>query len=113
MLKGMPLVAAAFLLLGCSQPNESASGVSAPNTNPVGDIMAQAAQSQVDSISVQVAKDAEAQYEIAKRQGDKMQICVQAGMVSAAHLQAKDEANYSKWKDIQDVDCQAAGLPKM
>jgi hypothetical protein len=51
----------------------------------------------------QVATDAVAQYDIAKRQGDAMQACVQAGMVSAAWLQAKDEA--------EKADCAGAGTP--
>jgi hypothetical protein len=44
-------------------------------------------------IENKVASDAVEQYRIAERQGDKMQICVQAGLVSAAYLQAKDEVN--------------------
>lgn len=56
-------------------------------------------------ISQQVAKDAEAQYEIAKRQGDPIQVCVQAGFVSAAYLQAKDEASYVRWKATEKADC--------
>lgn len=63
-------------------------------------------------IENKVADDAVEQYNIAKRQGDKMQICVQAGFVSAAYLQAKDENNYRKWKSIQKTDCRAAGLPE-
>ena len=44
----------------------------------------------LSGIEKQVAKDTIKQYEIAKQQGDKMQICVQAGLVAAAQLQAKD-----------------------
>jgi hypothetical protein len=58
-----------------------------------------------------VAEDAVKQYEIAKRQGDKMQIYVQASMVSAAYLQANDEENYKKWKEIEKQDAKAAGAP--
>ena len=57
-----------------------------------------------------VANDAVEQYQIATRQGDKMQICVQAGFVSAAYLQAKDEANYNEWKKIEKVRCETAGI---
>lgn len=57
-----------------------------------------------------VADDAVEQYQIATRQGDKMQICVQAGFVSAAYLQAKDEANYNEWKKIEKVRCETAGI---
>lgn len=66
----------------------------------------------LDGIHRQVADDAIAQYEIAKRQGDPIQICVQAGMVAAAWLQAKDEAQYREWKDVEARDCAAAGMPK-
>ena len=45
-----------------------------------------------------VATDAVKQYQITKRQGDKMQICVQAGLVTAAFLQAKAEDDYREWK---------------
>ena len=70
------------------------------------------ANRQMASIEAQVAQDSVAQYNIAKQQGDKMQICVQAGLVSASFLQAKDQANYNKWKSIEKTDCAAAGLPQ-
>jgi len=66
---------------------------------------------EVEDIYNQVALDAVDQYEIAKRQGDKISICVQAGLVSASYLQAKDEPNYIKWKKIESNDCRRAGLP--
>ncbi len=59
-----------------------------------------------------VADDAVKQYEIAKRQGDKTQIYVQAGMVCAAYLQAKDEQNYRKWKEIEKQAAKDAGMPE-
>lgn len=62
-------------------------------------------------IEAKVALDAVAQYEIAKRQGDAMQTCVQAGMVSAAFLQAKNEAHYTQWKATERADCARAGMP--
>ena len=64
------------------------------------------------SIEKQVVADAVRQYQIAERQGDRMQICVQAGMVAAAFLQAKDESNYQTWKDTERRRCAAAGLPR-
>ena len=48
-------------------------------------------------VEASVAKDQIAQYEIAKRAGDTMQICVEAGIVTAAFLQAKDEVQYRTW----------------
>jgi hypothetical protein len=59
-----------------------------------------------------VATDAEARYGIAKRQGDPIQICVQAGFVSAAWLQAKNEAQYGAWKATEKADCARAGMPR-
>ncbi|MBI1275405.1 hypothetical protein GC177_05480 [bacterium] len=43
-------------------------------------------------IQNQVAEDAVTQYGIASRNGNKMDKCVQAGLVTAAFLQAKNEA---------------------
>lgn len=71
-----------------------------------------AVDAQMDSTYDKVSSDMVAQYDIAKKQGDKMQICVQAGMVSAAYLQAKDEAKYNEWKAIEKSDCAAAGITK-
>jgi len=67
-------------------------------------------QQAMSDIENKVATDAVQQYEIAKRQGDPMQTCVQAGMVSAAFLQAKDEASYTRWKATEQADCARAGL---
>jgi hypothetical protein len=66
----------------------------------------------MDNAANQVAKDAVKQYEMAKRSGDQMQACVHAGFVSAAYMQAKDEANYRDWLAVEKRDCEAAGLPK-
>jgi hypothetical protein len=70
------------------------------------------AQREMAKIEKQVAQDVVKQYEIAKRGGDKMDKCVHAGLVAAAFLQAKDEANYSKWKAIEKSDCAAVGMPR-
>lgn len=67
---------------------------------------------QMDKVHNKVADDMVAQYDIAKKQGDAMQTCVQAGMVSAAYLQAQDEAKYNEWKAIEKTDCKAAGIDK-
>lgn len=66
----------------------------------------------MNNIYQQVADDAVAQYRIAERQGDKIQICVQAGFVSAAYLQAQDESNYQNWKNIEKADCGKAGISR-
>lgn len=66
----------------------------------------------MQKITDQVASDAEVQYGIAKRQGDRMQICVQAGLVAAAYLQAKNESQYQAWKNTEADDCRRAGVPR-
>jgi hypothetical protein len=63
-------------------------------------------------IEQKVAADSVAQYEIAKRGGTAIDVCVHAGFVSAAFLQAKDETNYQKWKAIEKTDCDRAGVPR-
>jgi hypothetical protein len=69
-------------------------------------------EAQMDEIENQVAEDAVEQYQIAKRQGDTMQTCVQAGLVSAAYLQATNESEYNRWKAIEKANCASAGLPR-
>lgn len=64
----------------------------------------------MSDIHTQVSDDAVEQYDIAKKQGDAIQTCVQAGLVSAAYLQAKDEVKYNEWKAVEEQDCKAAGL---
>lgn len=66
---------------------------------------------EMQKIENQVAADAVNQYQIAKRQGNAIQVCVQAGLVSAAYLQAKDEPNYQQWKKTESEDCRRAGVP--
>lgn len=51
-------------------------------------------------------------YEMAKQNGTPIDICVQAGLVSAAYLQANDGANYPLAKAREKVDCQNAGVPQ-
>ncbi|WP_343626568.1 hypothetical protein [Flavobacterium lindanitolerans] len=65
---------------------------------------------EMQKIENQVALDAEQQYEIAKNGGDQMQTYVQAGIVAASYLQAKDEVNYNKWKAIEKEEGKKAGL---
>lgn len=72
----------------------------------------QQAAENMREIEKKVAIDAVRQYDIAKRNGTAIDACVQAGMVSAAFLQANDEPNYAQWKQTEKSDCAAAGLPK-
>ncbi len=55
-----------------------------------------------NSIEDQVVKESLKSYEMAKLSGDKTQIAVMAGGVSAAYQMAGDQANYEKWLKIAD-----------
>lgn len=72
----------------------------------------QRANQTMKKITDQVAVDSVEKYQIANRNGNKIDICVHAGLVAAAYLQAKDEANYRKWKSVESSDCVRAGLPR-
>lgn len=74
------------------------------------DSYSSSAESFTSNILDEVANDAVKEYEIANRQGDKMMICVQAGMVAAAYLQAQNEPKYNEWMAIEKSDCRRAGL---
>jgi hypothetical protein len=52
-------------------------------------------------------------YEIAKKNGDKMQTCVQAMGIAQGFLQAKDEESWKAWKVKEKEDCAAAGMPSL
>lgn len=79
--------------------------MAAPLSGPNGALV-EAAESDVEQ---KIARDAVAEYEIAKRSGDATQTCAHAGMVTAAFLQAQDEANYRRWLQTEKDDCNAAG----
>lgn len=67
--------------------------------------------SDLQGIHNKVATDAVEQYQIAVRNGTRIDRCVQAGMVTAAFLQAKNEKDYASWKAVQNAECKAAGMP--
>ncbi|MDD5384561.1 MAG: hypothetical protein PHG89_06745 [Gallionella sp.] len=67
-------------------------------------------ESGMKGIHNKVAEDAVKQYEIAARSGTAIDVCVQAGFVSAAYLQAQDEPAYKRWKNIEQTDCGNAGI---
>jgi TM2 domain-containing membrane protein YozV len=70
----------------------------------------QQAASDLKKIEVQVARDAEKQYQIAVDAGSDMDAYVQAGLVAAAYLQANDSENYKKWKEIEKQWAKKVGL---
>lgn len=67
-------------------------------------------KNELHKIEIQVANDAIIQYGIAKRNGSAMDAYIQAGLVSASFLQAKDEKNYKKWKEIESQEAKNVGL---
>jgi hypothetical protein len=71
-----------------------------------------AVDAQMKGIHDQVAADAVEQYEIVSRDGSPIDKCVHAGMVAAAYVQAKDEPNYARWKNTENLVCASAGLPR-
>ena len=62
------------------------------------------------TIEQQVANDSVTEYNMVKRSGQPVEVCVSAMGVVAAYLQAKDEPNYQKWQSIKNQDCQRAGM---
>jgi hypothetical protein len=70
-----------------------------------------AAQSPQETAN-QIAENAVQQYEQAKRAGDKVDIAIRANIVAEAYKQAKDEANYQKWKEIVRKAKKDAGMPE-
>lgn len=58
------------------------------------------------------AADKIAEYEIAKRNGDKMTACVLAGIIKQAFLTAQDEQHYNIWRVTEETRCEEAGVPK-
>ena len=63
-------------------------------------------------IHQKVVSDSVSQYNITKQSGTPVDQCVHAGLVAASYLQAQDQANYAKWKQIESADCEVAGVPR-
>lgn len=63
-----------------------------------------------ESLYSKVAADQEESYRIAKESGSAIDAYVQAGIVAAGYLQAKDEVNYKKWKAIEKEEAKLAGM---
>lgn len=108
------------VVAGAGAANEATKAVEASQEAP-GDtehekpdsgIVGRMADAGMKDIHSKVVADSIEQYEIAKESGSDMDACVQAGMVAAAALQAKDREEYKKWKGIESEDCEAAGMPK-
>lgn len=74
------------------------------------DTLNEVANQNLQDIHNTVAKDAEDQYNLAVKGGDKIEIYTNASLVAEAYKQAKDETNYLKWKQISDSLKTAAGL---
>lgn len=68
------------------------------------------AEKELNKIEIQVAKDSEKQYHIVRKNGISIESQVQAAMVAAAYLQAKDEVNYNKWNTIANEEAKKLGM---
>lgn len=66
----------------------------------------------MQDIHNQVAQDAVKQFGIASQSGNAMDVCVQAGLVKAAYLQAQNAKEYASWVDVEKNSCKRAGLPR-
>ncbi|MEP1420525.1 MAG: hypothetical protein ABJK59_01990 [Erythrobacter sp.] len=65
-------------------------------------------------IKDKVAEDALRQYEIVKEDGgNPIDLCVHAGLVAAAYLQAENSSKYSIWKSREAADCAKARVQNL
>jgi type VI protein secretion system component VasK len=103
------LVLLGLLFMSQKQADDNAAAIDARYKETMDNVRSVTGRD-IDGIYDQVAEDAVRQYDIARRQGDVMQICVQAGFVTAGYLQAKNEDKYNRWKSIEKDDCKRAGL---
>lgn len=62
-------------------------------------------------IERKVALDAVKSYDLAVKGGDPIDICVHAGLVTAAWNAAHEEALYLSWKNIEKLSCEIVGMP--
>lgn len=69
---------------------------------------------QLDAVAlrVEIARQAEARYEIARRNGTPMDACVHAGFVKAAWLETGIADTYAYWTQRTTDECARAGLPR-
>lgn len=63
-----------------------------------------------NNLNINVAEDTIEEYQLLKKNGDKMGACIRAGIITEAYLSAKDEAKWKEWKTIEKSDCKKAGL---
>ena len=70
-----------------------------------------AQSSATDYIMDSGAKEQIKVYEIAKKNGAKMEACTQAMAIAALFLQAKNEESWKEWKAKEKEDCEEAGIP--
>lgn len=68
-------------------------------------------QATINSLHEQTARDLEQQYAELQRTGaSQMDLCVRAGFVAEAYLQANASTAFEKWQNIENNHCQKAGL---
>lgn len=62
------------------------------------------------SVMSEMGQDAANQYEMAKQENDKLQMCYKATAASNAYIETTDKINYQKWNQIRKQDCSAVGV---
>jgi hypothetical protein len=62
-------------------------------------------------IHQQAINDSITQYGMTQRSGTPIDVCLRAGLVAEAYLQANQETGYKQWKITQHRDCLRAGVP--
>lgn len=71
------------------------------------------ANDEMKKITRKVADNQIKQFEIAQKNGGSVvDVCVQAGLVTAALLQDQDARRYADWKQIEKRTCKEAGLDR-
>lgn len=104
-LKWILIVFAAFIVLSCILSGGKSGGSASRSVTDA------VVNPQMNAITDKVARDAVDKYNMAKETGSAIDICVQAGLVEAAWLQAKNQTEYKNWHAIKQSDCKKAGMP--
>lgn len=91
------------------RPSSENRSIGPSSSRPIEDISGQAGQ-EMHRIEQDAIADAIKQYEIVKRSGSALEASVHAGLIAGLYLQAKDEANYMRWRSIERQEARRAGM---
>jgi len=65
----------------------------------------------MNKIFRQTALEEERKFKLVYESGSKMDMCIHAGIVAEAWLEANNAEKYKEWKETHKKACKAAGLP--